>query len=72
MNVCACRRGASHASESGRSFDQIRPARLAAASVLLERKYGSAHQLVEVHILGRFLKNDEFGLSNSQTLGLEQ
>ena len=36
------------------------------------RKVGSAQEFVETRILGCFLKNDEFGLSDGHALGLEQ
>src|SRR5215470_15006413 len=35
-------------------------------------KAGSAQEFVETRILGCFLKNDEFGLSDRHTLGFEQ
>jgi phage terminase small subunit len=41
------------------------------ASRLL-RNVGSAQEFVETRILGRFLKNDEFGLGDCHALGLEQ
>jgi hypothetical protein len=34
--------------------------------------FGSAQEFVETHILGRFLKNDEFGLGDRHALSLEQ
>ncbi len=34
--------------------------------------FGSARELVETRILGGFLKNDEFGLSDRHALSLEQ
>ena len=34
--------------------------------------FGSAQEFVETRILGRFLKNDEFGLGDCHALGLEQ
>jgi hypothetical protein len=36
------------------------------------RQIGSAQEFVEAHILGRFLKNDEFGLGDRHALCLEQ
>ena len=36
------------------------------------RKTGSAQEFVETRILGRFLKNDEFGLGDRHALGFEQ
>jgi hypothetical protein len=36
------------------------------------KKIGSAQEFVETRILGRFLKNDEFGLGDCHALGLEQ
>jgi len=36
------------------------------------QKCGSARELVETRILGGFLKNDEFGLSDRHALSLEQ
>ena len=38
----------------------------------IRRKTGSAQEFVETRILGRFLKNDEFGLGDCHALGLEQ
>jgi hypothetical protein len=36
------------------------------------RIFGSEREFVETRILGCFLKNDEFGLSDCHALGLEQ
>jgi transposase len=38
----------------------------------LRRLFGSAQEFVETRILGRSLKNDEFGLGDRHALGLEQ
>jgi hypothetical protein len=35
-------------------------------------QFGSAQEFVETRILGRSLKNDEFGLGDRHALGLEQ